>query len=104
MTNNIYENEAWWQQNGMGWADEVEKRRSLQPLYGIQEVILTHIFSKLPKESKVLEFGVGFGRHVDYLSDIPNIEVYGVDQSPTMLESLRNRLSHKPDLIKTLSL
>lgn len=104
MTNNIYENEAWWQQNGMGWADEVEKRRSLQPLYGIQEVILTHIFSKLPKESKVLEFGVGFGRHVDYLSDIPNIEVYGVDQSPTMLESLRNRLSHKPDLIKNIIL
>ncbi|WP_019915132.1 methyltransferase domain-containing protein [Paenibacillus sp. HW567] len=104
MKNNVFENEAWWQNNGMGWADEVEKRRSLQPLYGIQEVVLTHIFSKMPKDTKVLEFGVGFGRHVDYLSDIPNIEVYGVDQSPTMLESLKNRLSHKQDLIKNITL
>lgn len=104
MTNNIYENEVWWQENGMGWADEVEKRRALQPLYGIQEVALTHIFSNLPNGSKVMEFGVGFGRHVDYLSDLANIEVYGVDQSPTMLESLRNRLSHKPELINNIVL
>lgn len=104
MTTNIFENEAWWQQNGIGWADEVEKRRALQPLYGIQEVALAHIFSKLPNGSKIMEFGVGFGRHVDYLSDLANIEVYGVDQSPTMLESLKSRLSHKPDLINNIVL
>ncbi|SDN35149.1 Glycosyltransferase involved in cell wall bisynthesis [Paenibacillus sp. yr247] len=104
MTSQIYENESWWQQNGLGWADEVEKRRSLQPLYGIQEVVLSSFFSKMQKHTKVLEFGVGFGRHAEYLDEISNIEFYGVDQSPTMLESLKLRLQHKSDLLNRISL
>ncbi|CAH1193347.1 hypothetical protein PAECIP111893_00440 [Paenibacillus plantiphilus] len=104
MENKIFENEMWWQENGLGWMDEVEKRRSMQPLYGIQEVVLSSIFSKLPNQSKVLEFGVGFGRHVEYLDELSNIEVYGVDQSPTMLDSLKNRLADKQELINRMIL
>ncbi|WP_336762293.1 class I SAM-dependent methyltransferase [Paenibacillus sp. USHLN196] len=104
MENKVHENEVWWQENGLAWGDEVDRRRSLQPLYGIQEVILSHIFSKLPKKSKVMEFGVGFGRHIEYLSDIPELEVYGVDQSSTMLKSLKDRLAHKPKLIENVTL
>lgn len=104
MENKAHENEIWWQENGLSWGDEVDQRRSLQPLYGIQEVVLSHIFSKLPEKSKVMEFGVGFGRHIEYLSDIPELEVYGVDQSPTMLQSLKDRLSHKPKLIENVNL
>ncbi|OBZ07843.1 hypothetical protein A8L34_24740 [Bacillus sp. FJAT-27264] len=104
MSNSIFENEAWWQENGLGWADEVDKRRSLQPLYGIQEVVLTHIFSNMTEQTKVLEFGVGFGRHIDYLSDIANVDIHGVDQSPTMIESLKKRLAHKDELFEKIVL
>jgi ubiquinone/menaquinone biosynthesis C-methylase UbiE len=104
MVNKVHENEMWWQENGLYWGDEVDRRRSLQPLYGIQEVVLSHVFSKLPKKSKILEFGVGFGRHVEYLSDITELEVYGVDQSPTMIQSFKDRVSHKSELIKNVHL
>ncbi|MGO4693574.1 methyltransferase domain-containing protein [Paenibacillus sp. 2TAB26] len=104
MSNNIYENEAWWQENGFDWANEVDKRRAMQPLYGIQEVVLTSIFSNMPKQTKVLEFGVGFGRHAEYLDMIPNVEFYGVDQSPTMLESLKERFQSRQDLINRITL
>lgn len=104
MENKLHENETWWQENGLSWGDEVERRRSLQPLYGIQEVVLSHVFSKVPPKIKVMEFGVGFGRHIEYLSDIPDLEVYGVDQSPTMLQSLKDRLAHKPKLIENVTL
>jgi ubiquinone/menaquinone biosynthesis C-methylase UbiE len=100
----IYSNEKWWQENGLGWADEVEKRRALQPLYGIQEVVLSSYFATLPQHSKVLEFGVGFGRHVEYLDELSNISVYAVDQSPTMLESLRLRLAEKKELLERITL
>lgn len=93
MTNNIYENEKWWQENGGDWDTIVNDRRKRDPLYSIQEIILSNYMENIPN-SKVLEFGVGFGRHASYLSKLENIEFYGVDQSPTMLKSLENNLSH----------
>jgi len=72
-------------------------------LYTIQEVVLSHYCASLP-QSRVLEFGVGFGRHIEYLNKLPNIEVHGVDQSPTMLESLKSRLVNEDDLIKRMIL
>ena len=104
MTVEVYENEQWWRMNGLTWGDEVERRRALQPLYSIQEVFLSDYFSRVPKGTKVLEFGVGFGRHIEYLSDLSNIEIYGVDQSETMLESLRNNLKMKKDLLDRIFL
>lgn len=80
----IYANEQWWQENGHAWVKEIEKRRNTQPLYGIQEIVLSDYFSHIPKGSKVLEFGAGFGRHAKYLKEIDDLEYFAVDQSPTM--------------------
>ena len=85
MGSKVYDNEKWWQENGLQWVKEIEKRRKSQPLYGIQEVILADYFQGIPEKSKVLEFGAGFGRHAKYLNKLNNIEYYAVDQSPTML-------------------
>ena len=38
--------------------------------------------------ARVLEFGCGVGRHLKNLVKLPNVEVYGCDQSPTMLEGI----------------
>lgn len=100
----VYENEKWWQENGLGWADEVWKRRASQPLYSIQEIVLSSYFKDIPEKSKVLEFGVGFGRHIEYLNKLNNLELYGVDQSPTMLESLRKRFGNNKDLMERIVL
>ena len=89
MNNQVYDNEKWWQDNGFEWLQEIEKRRSTQPLYSIQEIVLTEYFSTLPQGSKVLEFGAGFGRHANYLSELANIEYFAVDQSPTMLDAMK---------------
>lgn len=89
MANRVYDNEKWWQEHGFEWLEEINKRRSSQPLYGIQEIVLAEYFSNVPKKSKVLEFGAGFGRHAKYLSKLENIEYYAVDQSPTMLDALK---------------
>jgi SAM-dependent methyltransferase len=50
----------------------------------MHEVFLSGYFSMLGP-CKVLEFGCGFGRHLNYLRRIPGLDVHGCDQSPTML-------------------
>lgn len=89
MTTSILgENYSWWQQHGGGWPAEIERRRAYMPIYHLQEIILAEYFSRYAPQ-RILEFGCGFGRQLSYLSRIPGLEVYGCDQSPTMIDGIR---------------
>lgn len=80
-----FPNYAYWREHGGIWADEYNRRKLTQPYYHIQEIMLVDYFLH-NSPGKVLEFGCGPGRHLRNLSGIPGIDVYGFDQSPTMVE------------------
>ena len=81
-------NYQWWQERGESWPEEVKRRKGFMPIYHIQEIFLAeYLFRNAP--AKVLEFGCGFGRHLKYLSRIEGLELYGYDQSPTMIAGMR---------------
>lgn len=85
-------NYAYWQQNGQFWVEEYQRRRANTARYGLQEIVLaTIVDANLP--ARVLEFGCGVGRHLSYLSGLPDAEVHGVDQSPTMLAGVPHFVS-----------
>jgi SAM-dependent methyltransferase len=77
----------WWQNNGSTWIEEIEYRKSNQLYYHIQELLLLDYFHN-SKFNRVLEFGCGFGRHLRYLREIPNLEVFGYDQSESIVSSI----------------
>jgi len=87
------ENYRWWQQAGWQWYAELQLRRLSDPLYDRQEALLKQFFRDLAarhqqerkRPLRVLEYGCGFGRHVKYLHQIDDVEIYGCDQSPGML-------------------
>ena len=81
-------NYRWWQDHGDGWRDEVAARKAYMPIYHLQEIFLEEYFARVAP-AKVLEFGCGFGRHLEYLRRIPKLDVYGFDQSESMLEGMR---------------
>ena len=81
-------NYRWWQDHGAGWFDEVAARKAHMPIYHLQEMFLDEYFSELAP-AKVLEFGCGFGRHLEYLRRVPKLEVYGFDQSESMVSGMR---------------
>ena len=81
-------NYRWWQEHGAGWAEEVLARKARMPIYHLQEIFLQEYFSRAAP-AKVLEFGCGFGRHLEYLRRIPKLDVYGFDQSETMVGEMR---------------
>src|SRR5437867_11444541 len=76
-------NYRWWREHGRGWFAEYEARKQRQVLYHIEELMLAEYFAH-HAPARVLEFGCGVGRHLRYLTQIPGIEAYGFDQSPTM--------------------
>jgi len=81
-------NYAYWRSNGGSWADEYDNRKLVQPYYHLQEMLLCDYVQhhvRPDRHLKVLEFGCGVGRHLRYLSRLPNVEVFGYDQSPTMV-------------------
>jgi ubiquinone/menaquinone biosynthesis C-methylase UbiE len=78
---------AWWQEHGNSWPVEIETRRKTQIIYTLQECFLQTYLGMLAP-AKILEFGCGFGRHLSYLINIPELDCYGCDQSSTMLEGL----------------
>jgi SAM-dependent methyltransferase len=80
-------NYQYWQQEGAYWKEEYERRRRSSFYFIVQEAAIAYFFS-LNCPAKVLEYGCGVGRHLKYLRNIPNLEVYGCDQSPTMLEAI----------------
>lgn len=83
------ENYRYWQENGLEWGPEYAARKLTRPKFHIQELILAQAASRMAP-GRVLEFGCGVGRHLQYLSRIPQVEVFGVDQSPTMVENMRS--------------
>lgn len=81
-------NYLYWQQHGGEWVSEYEARKRNQPLYHIQEFMLVEYMMR-NAPARVLEFGCGVGRHLRNLLAIPDIDVHGYDQSPTMVAGCR---------------
>jgi len=84
----------WWQANGLEWRDEIHNRKRSQVYYHIQELLLLDYFHS-SKFKRVLEFGCGFGRHLQYLREIPDLEVFGYDQSDSIVSSIKNWVEHE---------
>jgi len=80
-------NYQWWQEHGESWPEEIKRRKGFAPIYHIQEIFLAEYLSR-NAPAKVLEFGCGFGRHLKYLSRIEGLELYGYDQSSTMIAGM----------------
>lgn len=85
-------NYAWWQRHGGEWVREYDERKCRQPRYHIQEMMLVDYVLRhaeaLDRPLRVLEFGCGVGRHLRNLSQLPGVEAFGYDQSPTMVEGM----------------
>ena len=80
-------NYRYWQEHGDIWPTEYDQRKKSRILYHAQEIMLAdYLFHSAP--ARVLEYGCGFGRHLKYLTRITGLDVYGYDQSPTMLAGL----------------
>ncbi len=84
----IAANYLWWQKNGAFWVERYPTNKRQTPKYHISEFILCEYVAQ-HAPARVLEFGCGTGRHLRYLRDIPGVEVFGIDQSPTMVEGIR---------------
>lgn len=80
----VAENYRYWQEHGGEWGDEYDRRKHQLIMLHIQELMLAEYMTH-NAPARVLEFGCGVGRHLRYLSRIPGIDVYGFDQSPTMI-------------------
>ena len=81
-------NYRWWQDHGKEWFDEVTRRKASMPIYHLQEIFLEETISR-SAPARVLEFGCGFGRHLEYLRKIPKIDLYGYEQSQSMVDAMR---------------
>ncbi|PMP87142.1 MAG: hypothetical protein C0183_02705 [Roseiflexus castenholzii] len=80
----VPENYQYWRDHGSEWFDEYERRQKYMLCYHIQKVMLAD-YMRHSRPARVLEFGCGPGRHLRYLSRIGDIEVYGYDQSASMV-------------------
>lgn len=78
----------WWREHGASWDVEYDRRKKDQVCYHLQEAMLA-AYAAHSAPLKVLEYGCGVGRHLRYLDAIEGVEVYGVDQSGSMLQGLR---------------
>ncbi len=86
-------NFRYWREHGAGWAAEYTRRKKQQVLYHIQEIMLTeYIAHRAP--ARVLEFGCGPGRHLRNLRRIEGVDVYGFDQSATMVSGCATWADH----------
>lgn len=81
------ENYKYWQAEGAGWFDEYINRKKHIPYFHFQEIFISEMVSQ-NTPAKVLEYGCGVGRHLKNLVEIPKAEVYGYDQSPTMVAEM----------------
>lgn len=83
---------AYWRSEGASWGHEYQERKKRLVLYHIQEMMLVEYVSRYAEAwaspghpLRVLEFGCGPGRHLRNLCRIPNVEVFGFDQSASMV-------------------
>jgi SAM-dependent methyltransferase len=93
-------NYRYWQQHGGEWADEYDQRKLHEIKYHIQEWMILDYVRRLALEYtdrpvRVLEYGCGVGRHLANLAKLPNVDVRGFDQSPTMVEGCRRWTSRE---------
>lgn len=87
-------NYRYWQEHGGEWVEEYAARKRRSVKYHVQEIMLSdYVAHHAP--AAVLEFGCGVGRHLRNLSRLPDVQVYGYDQSPTMVACLRNWTSQR---------
>jgi SAM-dependent methyltransferase len=74
----------YWRESGGEWATEYDRRKMRHPYYHIAEMmILDHVVHHAP--CRVLEWGCGTGRHLFNLAQIPGVDVFGFDQSVSMV-------------------
>ena len=98
--NKVKENYLWWQQAGWEWYAEVRLRRETDPIYAQQESFLRNLFQKEAsrwlrekgRPLRVLDYGCGFGRHIKYLHPLDGVQIYGCDQSASILAAGRTLL------------
>src|ERR1700722_9176618 len=84
-----HRNEQWWRDHGGAeWLEEYRRRRPNQAHYGQQEAFLRGFFLGLPPV-RVLDFGCGFGRHLQNLRAYPWLDLHGCDLSAKMVEVAR---------------
>jgi SAM-dependent methyltransferase len=96
-------NERWWlEHGGKEWLEEYQRRRPLQAHYRQQETFLQGFFLGIPPV-RALDFGCGFGRHLQNLSRIPGANIYGCDISDKMVAMARAR-SGLPDAEERIQL
>jgi len=81
------ENYKYWQENGEGWFEEYERRKTFILYFHFQEILLSQYMAN-NSPARVLEFGSGVGRHLRNLRNIAGIDIYGFDQSPTMIKDM----------------
>lgn len=83
----VTENYKYWQENGAGWYDEYVNRKGRLPYFYLQEIFIAEFIARnLP--AKVLEFGAGVGRHLENLRQIDGAEIFGFDQSSSMVAEM----------------
>ncbi len=81
----IAPNYRYWRQPEGDWGSEYDRRKTRHAYYHIQEMMITdHIAHHAP--CRVLEWGCGTGRHLNNLARLPGVEVFGFDQSQSMLD------------------
>ena len=79
-------NYLYWQTAGLEWESVYRQRKKRHPYLHIAEMMITdYIMHHAP--CQVLEWGCGTGRHLRNLLRLPGVEVFGHDQSDTMLQS-----------------
>lgn len=97
----VSENYAYWRDHGGVWADEYDLRKQRQPYFHLQEIMIADYALRTAERLgcgagrvhgrgnlRVLELGCGPGRHLRNLSRLPGIDVFGYDQSATMVSGM----------------
>lgn len=93
-------NYRYWQLAGSQWGAEYDQRKRRQARYHIQELMIARYVERAAgmhqaanrqntaSKYAVLEFGCGVGRHLQNLAKSPGVDIYGHDQSPTMIAQI----------------
>lgn len=88
MSSEIADNYLYWRENGSQWDSIYIARKKSYVYYHIQELMLVEYFEHYTP-ARILEFGCGVGRHLKNLSKIDGIDLYGFDQSQSMIDGIR---------------
>ncbi|HYP90100.1 MAG TPA: methyltransferase domain-containing protein [Polyangiaceae bacterium] len=74
----------YWRQSGAEWSAEYARRKERHPSYHIAELmLLDYVTHHAP--CRVLEWGSGTGRHLEYLRTLAGVQAFGFEQSAEMV-------------------